>query len=325
MKQSDILLSILIPVYNVADYVSACIDSILAQADKHVEIILMNDASTDNSAEVINQYQNHVQVKIFHAEKNAGMSATRNALLKEAMGCYVWFIDSDDAVCKKSYQRIKKAIKKNPDIIIGDFFNWQPHKKSNNQLTYKKGLTAKTNQLIYNRQHRFLKCIIKNNHNYVWNKVLKKSTIEQMAFHTVKFEDIIYMTDLSAVCQTYLYIDKPLIQYRFRVNSTVNSYNESYVRDYLSALTYRVGCCQDDYGFNKKSLAYVMYKSIHRFYGLLGELDKKNTHADQQLITFAMQHFYDVFYGYYQQSLPNMDFIRRAKLKKTIKNIRQWL
>ena len=96
------LLSIITPVYNTAQYLSACLDSLLNQGVPYdsYEIILINDGSTDNSAEILDQYATqHSNLRVVHKE-NSGVSASRNIALDMARGEYIWFIDSDDFIEK---------------------------------------------------------------------------------------------------------------------------------------------------------------------------------------------------------------------------------
>ena len=89
-------ISVIVPVYNCEDKIKRCVESIIAQGIKELEIILVNDGSTDNSAEVCNQImQNEPRVKVIH-QNNAGVSKARNLGLQNASYDYVTFIDSDD-------------------------------------------------------------------------------------------------------------------------------------------------------------------------------------------------------------------------------------
>lgn len=111
MNKKDITINILIPVYNVEDYVEECIESILAQIDTRASVLIMNDAATDNSASIIEHYKKHPQVDVFDAPHNRGLSATRNALFDMAQADYVWFIDSDDVMHEGAYTAVMSQLK----------------------------------------------------------------------------------------------------------------------------------------------------------------------------------------------------------------------
>lgn len=117
------LLSIIIPVYNVENYLEKCLDSILNQGFYDYEIILVNNGSTDNSGEICNQYAlKNAKVKVINLDKNCMPAGARNIGLKTALGRYVHFCDSDDEYMVNSVQEIFLYLEETDvDIIIGRF------------------------------------------------------------------------------------------------------------------------------------------------------------------------------------------------------------
>ena len=102
LKMSNPLISLIIPVYNVEPYLSSCLDSIINQSYQHLEIILVNDGSTDGSRFLCEQYKQKDSRIILINQKNQGLSSARNTGINSATGKYLSFIDSDDEV-KKDY------------------------------------------------------------------------------------------------------------------------------------------------------------------------------------------------------------------------------
>lgn len=115
-----VLLSIIVPVYNVESYIDRCLQSILKIQDDSIEIILVDDGSTDSSGRLCDRYA-HLQsnIKVIHKE-NGGLSDARNAGLKESTGQYIWFVDSDDSV-EFDMNEFKNIIKSSPDIICANY------------------------------------------------------------------------------------------------------------------------------------------------------------------------------------------------------------
>lgn len=116
------LFSVIIPIYNIERYLKDAIESVLEQNFKDFEIVLVNDASTDRSGEICNDYsRNHPSVKTVHHYRNLGVSASRNDGIKKASGKYIIFLDSDDCFCPGALNGIAQLIegKHNPDVIIG--------------------------------------------------------------------------------------------------------------------------------------------------------------------------------------------------------------
>ena len=104
--------SIIIPVYNVEKYIKKCLDSVFSQTDKDFEVIVVNDGTKDNSMDIVKKYD----VKIIN-QKNQGLSAARNRGVKEAVGDYLIFLDSDDYWEKNILKELSKSLKNNPDLV----------------------------------------------------------------------------------------------------------------------------------------------------------------------------------------------------------------
>ena len=119
MKNKDI--SIIVPIYNAEKYLKKCIDSLLNQTKKELEIILINDGSTDSSEEIIKEYKDK-RIKYFK-NKNQGIGKTRNFGIEKAEGKYIMFLDSDDyldkTACEKMYNKVENE---NIDVAICDFY-----------------------------------------------------------------------------------------------------------------------------------------------------------------------------------------------------------
>lgn len=126
MKVQKAVFSLVIPVYNVAGYLRRCIESILYQKFQDWEIILVDDGSNDSSGEICDEFAklDH-RIKVFH-QTNQGVSVARNKGLDEAIGDWVWFIDSDDYIVKDALQILYDIIKVNPcdTVIFGMLEEW---------------------------------------------------------------------------------------------------------------------------------------------------------------------------------------------------------
>ena len=127
-------LSIIVPVYNIKKYLNKCIDSLLQQTLKTIEIILIDDGSTDNSGSICDEYaKRDNRIVVIHQE-NKGASYARNVGLKMAKGEWVTFVDSDDWVEENLYEIAMKELKENqPDIFIFNYYNNYPKKQLENK------------------------------------------------------------------------------------------------------------------------------------------------------------------------------------------------
>lgn len=107
------LISVIVPVYNVEKYLPRCLDSLLAQTYGNLEIILINDGSSDGSLAVCNAYAaKDKRIKVIDFEKNRGVCTARNTALESAKGAYIGFVDADDYCTKDKYQHLYETLKK---------------------------------------------------------------------------------------------------------------------------------------------------------------------------------------------------------------------
>ncbi|WP_145871301.1 glycosyltransferase family 2 protein, partial [Bacillus licheniformis] len=111
-------ISIIVPMYNVEDYIEECVDSLRRQTLKNIEIILVDDGSPDRSGEIARTYCSlDARVKVIH-KKNGGLSSARNAGLQAATGDYVGFVDGDDFVLPAMFENMYAAAKKDDLDIV---------------------------------------------------------------------------------------------------------------------------------------------------------------------------------------------------------------
>lgn len=126
------LVSIIIPVYNVVLYLEKCIESVLTQTYPNIEIILIDDGSSDGSENICNQYKKNNKIKVIH-QKNRGVGAARNKGIQEAKGKYIVFVDSDDYVESTLVEELIKKQSKEYELVVCGIFNENEYrlKKSN--------------------------------------------------------------------------------------------------------------------------------------------------------------------------------------------------
>jgi len=107
--------SIIIPVYNVSEYIERCLNSVMMQNYKHIEIVIVNDCTPDNSIEKVKSFldaNTKYPVRLIHHDENLGLSAARNTGVKSASGEYVYFLDSDDEITPDCIYKLVNLIEK---------------------------------------------------------------------------------------------------------------------------------------------------------------------------------------------------------------------
>ena len=130
------MISIIIPVYNVSKYLRVCLDSVINQTYKDLEIICINDGSLDNSLDILKEYSNKDNRIIIIDKKNSGVSAARNDGIERSSGEYLFFIDSDDYIDNDFIEVFYNNAKKNDsDLVILSNF-WNLDKRVNNIILH---------------------------------------------------------------------------------------------------------------------------------------------------------------------------------------------
>ena len=169
-------ISVIVPVYNVEKFIKRCLDSIINQTTKDLEIILVNDGSTDNSGKICDEYAKlDNRITVIHKE-NGGISSARNIGLDVATGEWIAFVDSDDYIEKDMYEVLyKTAIEKNVDICACFFKYLTVDNKILFNLTQEQlDMNGKYNskeflELIYKDEYMNGICVA------TWNKIYKKN------------------------------------------------------------------------------------------------------------------------------------------------------
>lgn len=180
-------ISILIPVYNTSKYLERCLNSIINQSLKEIEIICVNDGSTDNSLEILNKFaQYDGRIKIIN-KNNGGLTTARNVGIKNARGEYYLNIDSDDWIEPGYLEDIyKKAKKENLDMVISDIIFDYEYKK---REVIRKDLNIEEDKVLNGKE--YLKIFFRENfHGYTWNKLIKKEIYEKSR---VKYDEEIFL------------------------------------------------------------------------------------------------------------------------------------
>lgn len=152
------LITIVIPIYNVESYLKKCIDSVLQQTYRNLEIILVNDGSTDGCPEICDEYKKVDKRIIVIHKKNGGLSDARNAGIQNSHGKYILFVDSDDFIKKECVEILYKNIKEyNKDISIGQieqFSIYEEVKEKNiKQIIWQYNKIEAMEQLLYNTRY----------------------------------------------------------------------------------------------------------------------------------------------------------------------------
>lgn len=218
-KDNAPLISFIIPAYNVAPYLRECLSAILALQDVSYEAIIVDDGSTDDTADSIADLVDENRGIYLIRKENEGMSVARNMTLQIAIGQYIYFVDSDDKIDPVGLSKLVQQIKGEEDVIVGDFSYWyedriERHVPLTNQAVYQTG--------EYFLQHFYLTTM----QAVVWRNLYRREFLIEnnlQFLENIVFEDAEFSPRCLYVAGKVRYVPEHIYFYRKREGSTLNS------------------------------------------------------------------------------------------------------
>ncbi len=211
--------SIIVPVYNAEEYLERSIDSIIKQTYGNLEIIIIDDKSTDNSKKIIQKYAfKDNRIKAFYSEINQGVSKSRNIGLKSAMGDYVLFMDADDYLVKDGIEKmINASLKYNGDIIDSYHLIIYKNKNKNKYFTEKKVLKK---DLVMGSLKDNDEILTKS--TYITGKLIDKKLLDGLYFDESlrRYEDLVFEHQLKKRIKNMVFV-KDVIYYYYQVSGSL--------------------------------------------------------------------------------------------------------
>lgn len=216
------LVSVIIPVYNTAFYLTQCLDSIIHQSFKNIEIICINDGSTDESPIILKDFASRdKRIKIINQE-NKGLPVARNTGIDGALGKYITFVDSDDYLSQNAIELMVNAIENNPvDFVVAGAHAFADTPEDEERT---KGIK---NWLETQTHPEGIHFINKNMPVTCWSQLLKAEILQKYNIRfpneKVSFEDEYWRYAHQIHCKTFYYLPQQLYQYRIRGTSITGS------------------------------------------------------------------------------------------------------
>ena len=249
------LVSVIVPVYNVEKYLNKCVDSIVNQTYKNLEIILVDDGSPDNCPQMCDDWaEKDSRIKVIHKE-NGGVSSARNTGLDKANGEYISFIDSDDYIDKDMFKTLLDKDYSSYDLVE---YGFTSDKKSVNTDSFE-------NDIILNNTEECILNLIKGIINpSVCDKLYNSKHISSIRFNKSKSigEDYLFNFAYLLNIEKIIIINKPLYFYSERKNSATNVLREDMINRWKNTKE-----IISSYSFKESSVKYAAYS--HYIYELL--------------------------------------------------------
>ncbi len=222
------MLSIIIPVYNVEKYLRCCLDSLIKQLQEDVEILLIDDCSTDNSVDICWEYvEKHKNIRLLRQLKNQGVSAARNRGIDEAKGEYITFVDSDDFIAENYVERVMFYIEQGFDLVSFGHYDYI-HSGDEQYIKRESGMSCACEAKAPQKQDwetLFLTSFFASPCNKIFKRsklvVYENNNSKNIRFDTrcVCFEDYLFNVEYCKNIENFLVVSDPL--YYYRQNSSV--------------------------------------------------------------------------------------------------------
>ena len=228
------LVSVIIPVFNVASYLNEALESVIKQSYKNLEIIIIDDGSTDDSGQICDEYaKKDERFHIIH-QRNCGLSAARNVGLDKMNGDVVVFLDSDDAYHPDYVKLMVEALEREKtDVVICKYNVHETTKIMSQQYCgLSKARIPIAKQGLYSRKDA-LRALVEDSINHaVWNKLYRTELWKEIRFPTgYVYEDRDTTYKILDNCKNVYVIDQPLYLYRKRQGSITDTLSKQIVSD----------------------------------------------------------------------------------------------
>ncbi|WP_246467362.1 glycosyltransferase family 2 protein [Allocatelliglobosispora scoriae] len=210
------LLSVVIAVHGVEDYLKECLDSILCDLRTDVEVIAVDDASPDGCPALLDSYADP-RLRVIHLTANVGLGPARNVGLDAARGRYVWFVDSDDWLPAGAVAEVRAALSTEPDVLLIDHDRVSPrgiHRPSQTSAVLREAIGSVT----VADQPSLLRA-----HTTAWNKVVRRSLLAEagLRFPPGWYEDLPYSQPLLLAARRIEVLDRVCYHYRTRASGAI--------------------------------------------------------------------------------------------------------
>lgn len=216
------MISIIVPIYNVEKYLPQCLDSLISQTCRDIEIILVDDGSPDKCPEICDAYaKKDARIKVVH-QINGGVSSARNTGLKASRGEYIGFVDPDDWVAPEMYEKMMEALADHKaDLAIcgyqychadGSMIEERKYNRKPPEILSQKEMMRRCSDIPPTIRH------------VVWNKLFRRKLLQDLSFQESlsASEDVKVLTEYLKKCQNAVFLHEPYYYNRVRPGSATH-------------------------------------------------------------------------------------------------------
>ena len=318
------LVSIIIPIYNTEKYIRECLDSAINQTYNNIEIILINDGSTDNSQNICEEYtQKYKNIKLFNI-RNHGVSYSRNFGIDKSDGEYIVFVDSDDYIENKMIEElINVKDEKDGELLI---YNYSKVYGTTDKKTYEiSNATLNKEEFLEKFFEYYNKLIVHSPCNKLYkSKIIKENNIKFNTSLTIG-EDLIFNLEYFKHCDTFRIVNEYYYHYRFNQESVTNKFR----KDYYNQQKYLLNSVKDflieGKAFNPKNeqeyRRHVCNSIINSIQNLFLEDSPYSKKQQEEIITNIVSSKEVSYLKDVDYELLKLKILKKFIIKKDIKSI----
>lgn len=263
------LVSVVVPIYNVDMYLADCLDSLLSQTYPDLEIILVDDGSTDGSASLCKRYADHDERVRYYRKENGGLSSARNFGIHEATGDYALYVDSDDLIAPDMIEHLMRALIDNhADVAVCGFQAF----KDDFDVSHRDVSTVAFERMSAFDALDYLYCE-RSSGCAAWAKLARTESWRRVVFpEGRRFEDFPRIHNLFKSDSTVMFTDEPLYFYRKRSGSITSSMSDDTACELLLSINELIQCEDNRSGQLDCARAFKVALECSR---LISKTDKK--------------------------------------------------
>ena len=300
MKEDSVLLSVIVPLYNARNTIHRCLDSILQEKKISLEVICVNDESTDNTLQICQEYQDRDdRIKIVD-RKNGGVASARNSGLKVAVGDYVTVIDQDDWIEENAYSIMLQAgLRENADMIVCGYS--KDYGDDVRRMTNRRNIPDNISSVDELIKYAFFRGEYKNFAAFVWNKVFKREVLSKGGIDfdgTLKRgDDVLFYTKVAATTPKTIYPDEHFYHYvqsEDSITHTLTKENLQRLSEILIGYEKAIAVLEDC-NIKAGAVNYMKCFYVYHASNLYELAERVNALEEKERFIAAMQKYIDVY------------------------------
>lgn len=243
VKTGDILLSVLVPAYNASEYISACLNSVFSQVDLRVEVVVVDDGSTDDTLRVIfSEFEQHIELRrlVVISQVNAGPGAARNRALERCCGRYITFLDSDDLLLKNYFREIAPLLEQDSyDIVEHGFI----------RFSGEDALSLQSYERLYGYAGAYALSTIRSEvfARTVWYPSIR--IFRNALWSDIRYPEGVFYEDPMTIHKIFLrdcaifFTDRPFLGYRLNPKGVTSQHSSPHMLDLVRFYESLTGSC----------------------------------------------------------------------------------